>query len=110
MKKTLALFVALALALFGCGDDDNGEEADAITPEAHSDQLSEWAEQFDADLTRADDYEGHEVWLDEDQQTVYVQDCAAGEKITGEGGPYGPTPRNDDGTGGANGWGLVCQD
>lgn len=45
----------------------------------------------DATLTKAAAIDGHDVWVDEAERTVYVEDCDTARTITQEGGPYGPT-------------------
>lgn len=97
--------VVLAVVAVACGGDDDAGSDGAIP--AWVDGLT------DADDLRADSVDGVTFYVSDSEGIVFVEDCDLadndeGTGITQSGGEYGPTPRNQDGTGGENGYATVC--
>lgn len=109
MKRwSIALIVVIGLGVNACsGDDSSDKSADTTTTSTATTGLPDWltglGQQLPSDL-RADG----DLYVSDSAQIVYAQDCDAARAATSEGGKYGPKPRNEDGSGGANGYAFVC--
>lgn len=116
MKRSLAiLFTAAALA--GCSSGSSSPDASTgatterpTSTSAKARAVPKWVDDIAAgDVTVAPKFEGHDVWVDESNQVVIAEDCEVARKATREGGPYGPEPRNEDGSGGKAGYAHACK-
>lgn len=96
--------VLLALAFAACsGDDGRPKLTDATKP---------WIETVveDPSTLRQETHDGETVWVDEENQVIYSEDCKVTDALSKvEGAKYGAQPRDADGEGGANGYGSVCK-
>lgn len=103
MRKLLAICgLGLVLVLGGCGGDDDGGEMKTGS------DLPEWMDRFgDVDVERRE-VEGVEVFVDEENRMIYTENCDDALRLSEEGQAFGPEPRNEDGSGGRNGYGTGC--
>jgi hypothetical protein len=104
----ISLGIAAAfVGLTSCGSDSS--TSDAIG--ADSSSPPEWVQQISSDASnvkRADDVDGADVWVDDEEEIVYTQDCDLAEELVSEGGEYGP---HTDAQGEpVNGYADICQD
>lgn len=93
--------------LFACsGDDDDSASGTTTTSEATTTTAAasgkpDWLTALtDADVEQVDDFNGHDVWLDREGETVYMESCDDARAITAAGAPYGPTDKP--------GWAFIC--
>lgn len=99
------LAAVLVLVLAGCGG--GGDAATPTTTAAVPTTEPAWLGQFEG-LTPAGEVDGQPVALDEDERTLYVEDCAVAERLTETGARYGPTPRDANGDS-TPGYGSICR-
>lgn len=96
MRTTLAVLVVLLIG--GCSGDDT----------ANPTTTTMWITSVaDPAKMRTETHDGHTVWVDDEERMIYVEDCDTARQLTSD-GPYGAQPRNEDGSGGANGYGFIC--
>jgi hypothetical protein len=103
--------LALGVTAWGCSGD-GGEAGPPTTGEATTTApptaTARWLDQFDG-LTPAGEVDGKAVAVDEDERTVYVEDCDVARRITSSGGPYAASARDDEGNF-TPGYGFVCSE
>lgn len=105
MTRMFAIAATVLLLAVGCGGDDDGS-TDSTTTTA-GDALPAWLTGLGQDLP-ADVHADGDLYVSDSAETVYAEDCDDARSATGEGGKYGPEPRNADGSGGAAGYAFVC--
>lgn len=108
MRKITAVVVLVATVTAcggGGGADDDADTIDTRSPTTAD--RTEWLDQYEP-FTKVVEVDGQKVGLMEDEKTLYTYDCDLAERLTAEGGDYGPSER-DPVTGDFTfGYGTVC--
>lgn len=103
--------LALGVTAWGCGGGSGDDEATPptageVTAATTSPTAGRWLDQFDG-LRPAGEVDGQPVAVDEDERTIYVEDCNVARRLTSQGERFGPTDRDAEGNS-TPGYGSVC--
>lgn len=106
MRRVAAVLLVLMVA--ACGGDGTSGDGTIDTRDPTTVGETAWMEQFEP-FTSTTVIDGQQVGVMEDEGTIYVQDCALAEELTGEGGVFGPSPRDPVSGDFEPGYGSVCE-
>lgn len=103
MRRTLPLLLVAVLSA-GCAGGGGGSADTApadTTPAAFTGPAGSTKVEVD----------GAAVWVDDrpGMRTIYTADCALAERLTSEGGAYGPSPRDPVTLEYTDGYGYLCR-
>lgn len=104
MRRALTA-LSLTAILAGCSHSNN--DASTITPLERAEIDAAWLDQFDYKAPIYTIIEDQSAVIDAGTGNLYVADCDIAQRATSEGAPFGPSPRQPDGSY-TPGLGYVC--
>lgn len=114
----LPLAVSTAALLAACGggsDDDAGDDPSSAieletstTTAAPADDRPAWLVGLTDEDFPIREVAGVEVAVDEDNRTIYAEECDDARRLTKEGAEFGPSPRDPDTLESEPGYAFIC--